>query len=237
VFLQQYLGDGQSKNIRHKGTTITEIPISAEKYREIARFVETAPKEDVFGTILSLVPTKEGPKAIYAATMDKSLYVSPNLELVKKLIDQSQDKKEDGGKEPPDINVRLTVSPENARDAAGLLFEYEDHCLSLLNNQVWNCFYQTGILAPDAPVKDRLATARQFLGYVPVSPSGSSYERDPKTGDVVHRRHGTYRRPVLHNDVDNDSDLGRFLNQLRTIKAELRFQDNGIHAWLTVERK
>jgi hypothetical protein len=239
MFLQQYLGDGRTRNIRHKGMTITEIPVSAERYGELVKFVENAPKEDLFGTVLSLVPTKEAPKALYAVIVDKALYVTPNAELPKRLIDQALAKKDDNQDAAPqrDINVRLTLSPENARQAAGLLFEYEDHCLSLLNNQVWNCFYQTGILAPDAPEKTRLVTARQFLGYVPVGPSGSAYERDPKTGEMVNRRHGTYRRPMLHTDVENDSDLGRFLNQLRTIRAELRFQDNGIHAWLTVDRK
>ena len=241
VALQTYLGEGASRDSRHKGVTITEIPIAAEKYRQMMAFVGATPdfKDGAFAGIVALVPTKEAPAALYAATIDKSLYLSPNARSIKTLIDQAQAKKEDGGKEPatPEINMRLTLSPEKARAAAGLLFEYEDHSLSLLNNEVWNCFYRTGILAPDAPEKERLSTARRFLGYVPVSPSGSPYERDPKTCEVVNRRHGTYRRPVLHTDVETDSDLGRFLNQLRTIRAELRFQDNGIHAWVTIERK
>jgi hypothetical protein len=236
--LVQYLGDGNPREIRHRGTTITEIPISAEKYRQIAAFVEAGTRDDVFGPILSLVPTKEAPKTLYATLIDRSLYVTPNAELPKRLIDQALAKKEeDRDASQREINMRLTLSPENARQAAGLLFEYEDHCLSLLNNEVWNCFYQTGVLAPDAPEKERLATARQWLGYLPVSPSGSGYERDAKTGEVVNHRHGSYRRPVLHRDVENDSDLGRFLSRLRTIRAELKFQDNGIHAWLTIERK
>jgi hypothetical protein len=236
--LVQHLGDGNSREIRHRDVPITEIPVSAEKYRQLAAFLETATKEDPIGAVLALVPTKEAPKALYVTMIDKSLYVTPNAELPKRLIDQAMAKKEeDKDASPREINMRLTLSPENARQAAGLLFEYEDHCLSLLNNEVWNCFYKTGSLAPDAPEKDRLATARQFLGYVPVSPSGSAYERDQKTGEVVNRRHGSYRRPVLHRDVENDSDLGRFLNRLRTIRAELKFQDNGIHAWLTIERK
>jgi hypothetical protein len=236
--LVQYLGDGNSREIRHRDVPITEIPISAEKYQQLAAFVEAGTRDDVFGPILALVPTKVAPKAVYATLIDRSLYLTPNAELPKRLIDQAMAKKEeDKDASAREINMRLTLSPENARQAAGLLFEYEDHCLSLLNNEVWNCFYQTGILAADAPEKDRLATARQFLGYVPVSPSGSPYERDPKTGEMVNRRHGSYRRPVLHPDVENDSDLGRFLSRLRMLRAELKFQDNGIHAWLTIERK
>ncbi len=240
-FIPQYLGEGGTKDIRHKGMTITEIPIAAEKYRQMFGFMDATPdvKESAFAGIFALVPRKEAPTALYAATIDKSLYLATNSEPIKTLIDQAQAKKEDGGKEPAEreINMRLTLSPEKARAPAGLLFEYEDHALTLLNNEVWNCFYQTGILSPDAPEKERLATARRFLGYIPVSPSGSAYERDPKTGEMVNRRHGTYRQPLLHKDVENDSDLGRFLDQLRTIRAELRFQDNGIHAWVTIERK
>jgi len=238
--LPEHLGNGTTRNIRYKDETIIEIPINAEKYRQIIGFIGMVPefKEGFFASIISLVPTKEAPAALYAVKIGQSsLYVTPNADLPKKLIDQAVGKKDIKEAASEEINVRLTLSPEKARDAAGLLFEYEDHCLSLLNNEVWNCFYRAGILAADAPEKDRLSTARQFLGYVPVSPSGSPYERDPKTGEVVNRRHGTYRQPVLRKDVEHDSDLGRFLNQLRTIRAELRFQDNGIHAWLTIDRK
>ena len=33
--LQQYLGDGNTRNIHHKGITFTEISIATEKYRSI----------------------------------------------------------------------------------------------------------------------------------------------------------------------------------------------------------
>jgi hypothetical protein len=240
--IHQGLGDGDIKKSRHKDVEIAEIPISAEKYREIIAFVNAVPelKEGVLGAVIAVVPTREAPRALFATTIDMSLYISSNIDAVRKLISQSQEKKGDRGKERDDereINMRLTLTPEKAREAAGLLFEYEDHALTLLNNEVWNCFYRTGVLTADTPEKERLAAVRQFLGYLPVSPTGSAYTFDPRTGEVVNRRHGSYRNPTLHKDVERDSDLGRFLDRLRSVRAELRFQENGITAWLTVDRK
>jgi hypothetical protein len=240
--IHQFLGEGEIKKSRHKGVEIAEVPIAAEKYRQIIGFVAAAPelKEGALGAVVGLLPTKEAPRALFVATFGPSLYISPNIDAVRKLIAQSQEKKEERDREQDDeqeITMRLTLRPEKARQAAGLLFEYEDHCLTLLNNEVWNCFYKAGILAADAPEKERLATVRQFLGYLPVSPTGSDYSFDARTGEVVNRRHGSYRQPLLHRDVESDSDLGRFLDRLRSVRAELRFQDNGIRAWLTIERK
>ena len=238
--VQMYLGKGDKRVSRYKEIAITEIPIDAEKYRQAIAFLKSLPdlKDGAFAGIFAVLPTKEAPAAFHVAAVGDAFYFTSNAEAIKKLIDQAQAKKEGADKEPErDITMRLSLSPANARDAAGLLFEYEDHCLTLLNNEVWNCFYRTGILSPDAAEKDRLATVRKYLGYVPVSPSGSAYEVEPKTGEIVNRRHGSYRRPQMHKDVENDSELGRFLNGLGPIRAELRFQDNGIHAWLTIERK
>jgi hypothetical protein len=240
--VHQTIGTGEMKQLRHKGVGITEFPIDPKRYREVIAFARAVPelKEGVLGAIIGLLPTQEPPPALYAATVDQSFYIGPNLDSIRKLITQAQARKEDRGKElatDHEITMRLTMSPEKARDSFGLLLEYEDHALSLLNNEVWNCFYQAGILSRSTPERDRLATVRKYLGYVPVSPTSSPFEFDPKLGEVLNRRHGSYRTPVLHRSVEDDSELGRLLNHLGTVRAELRFQENGIHAWVTVSRK
>ena len=78
---------------------------------------------------------------------------------------------------------------------------------------------------------------RNFLGYLPVSPDGSPYEYDTKLREVASRRHGTHRRPELHDKVEPTSELGRLLDQIKTLRAELRFQDSGLHTVLTIERR
>ena len=89
----------------------------------------------------------------------------------------------------------------------------------MLNNPVWDCFYQAGLLAPEAADPVRQQTARRFLGFVPVSPDGSTYRYDARRGEVVSERHGSQRRPDLHDQVAATSELGKFLDQVRSLRT------------------
>ena len=102
---------------------------------------------------------------------------------------------------------------------------------------MWNCFYQAGVLAGDATDSVRQETARGYLGFVPVSPDGSRYRYDARLGEVVNERHGSQRRPDLHSRVAETSELGKFLDQVKSIRAELRFQENGLHTAVTIEKR
>jgi len=81
------------------------------------------------------------------------------------------------------------------------------------------------------------ATARRYLGYVPVSPEGAAYSLDVKTDEVVNRRHGSQRKPARNQGVEEMSPLGLLLEQVRAVRADLRFREDGIHTTLTIERK
>jgi hypothetical protein len=72
---------------------------------------------------------------------------------------------------------------------------------------------------------------------VPVSPDETRYFLDVRTAEVVNARHGSLRQPRLHRDLDERSQLAALLEQLRTVRADLRFREDGVHTTVTLERK
>jgi hypothetical protein len=78
---------------------------------------------------------------------------------------------------------------------------------------------------------------RRFLGCVPVSADGTGYRYDRQHAEVVNDRHGSHRKPQLHGSVAEQSELGKLLNEIKALRAELKFLDNGVQTVLTIERK
>jgi hypothetical protein len=230
------IGKDQPKQSQYKDVTIIRVPIDEEKYRQAAAFLTKATDQSPLATLLAVLPTQEAPAALHVTSVDKVVYLTANEDLIKKLIDQAAGKKP-GEKPVREVNSGLFISPANAGPAASLFLEYEGHSLALLNNQVWNSFYQTGLLAPDATEAVRKETARRFLGSIPVSPDGTPYRYDARLGEVLNGRHGSLRRPDLHSRVAEGSELARVLDQLRSLRAELQFGENSLHTVLTIERR
>jgi hypothetical protein len=235
------LANGEPKTSQHRNVTIHRLAISNEKYRELAPILDSVPPETPFTTILALLPRQEAPPALHLAVIDDALHISANEDFLKKRIDESEARKKSGETKPaePDreANAGLYLGPANARAAASLFLEYEGHNLALLNNQVWNCFYQAGILTPNASDAAHRETVRRIQGFVPVSPDGSPYRYDARLAEVVNQRHGSLRWPQLHGQVAETSELGKLLEQFKALRAELRFLDNGLHTVLTIERR
>ena len=71
---------------------------------------------------------------------------------------------------------------------------------------------------------------------MPVSPDGSPYRYDAKYDEVVNERHGSFRKPTLKATTADASPLNFLFDQLRSVRADLRFREDGIHTVLTVER-
>jgi len=91
-----------------------------------------------------------------------------------------------------------------------------------------------GHLLPDQEERNR--TAIRLLGYAPVSPDGAEYRYDARTDEVSNKRHGSYRHEQLHSGLDADSSLLDLLHQLKAVRTDLRFREDGIHTTLTLER-
>jgi hypothetical protein len=235
------LVEGDPKVSRYRNVALHRLSISAERYREVAALLNTLPEQTPFATVLAVLPQREAPPALHVAVIDEALHVSAHEDFLKKRIDEAEARKKSGESKPAgperEANAGLYIGPANAREAASLLLEYEGHSLALLNNEVWNCFYQAGALAPEAAEGPRQETVRRFLGFVPVSPDGSAYRYDARLGEVVNGRHGSLRRPELHGRVAETSELGQLLAQIKALRAELRFLDNGLHTVLTIERR
>jgi hypothetical protein len=236
--------EGEPKISQYKEVKLYRLAIDEKNYRAAAAFLNVAAQQTQqlpFAGVLSLLPTQEAPSALHIAAVGNALHVSANEALLKKRIDQAEARKKEGEKKPAlparEANAALAIAMSNAREAASLFLEYEGHSLSLLNNQAWNCFYQTGLLVPDAPEAARKEAARRFLGFVPVSADGSAYRYDARHGEVLNSRHGSQRRPELHSGVAEGSELGKLLDQIKVLSAELRFLDNGLHTVLTIGRR
>ncbi len=241
--------EGEPKVSTYRDVKLHRLPIDGKKYREvmvqlagIIPLLQQQQQEIPFATALSLLPTEEAPSALHVAVIDDTgLHISADEALLKKLIDQAEARRKAGKKAPApsdrESNAALSIEPGNAREAASLFLEYEGHCLALLNNQVWNCFHQTGLLAPGAAEAARKEAARRFLGFVPVSPDGSAYRFDARLGEVVNARHGSHRRPRLDGRVGEALELGKLLDQVKALRAELRFLDNGLSTVLTIDRR
>jgi hypothetical protein len=227
---------------QHKGVAVHRLSIVEDRYRDLAAVANQSTTDSTpFATILALLPLREVPPALYIADIDKAIHVSANEDFLKKLIDQAEVRKNLGPlnvlNASREVNAGLFISPANAGAAASLFLEYEGHNLTLLNNKVWQAFYRAGVLAPGAPESARKETARRFLGYLPVSPDGSLYRYEPRLGEVANERHGSFRRPELHSQVADGSELGQVLNQIKSLRAELRFGDNSLQTVLTIERR
>ena len=62
------------------------------------------------------------------------------------------------------------------------------------------------------------------------------FRYDGRREEVVNLRHGSVRQPKLHAGVEAESPLGKMLEEFATIRADLRFREDGIHTTLTLRR-
>jgi hypothetical protein len=75
-----------------------------------------------------------------------------------------------------------------------------------------------------------------WFRYLPSSPDETVYYFDSKTGEVANRRHGSLRQPKQQDVIAEDSPLAKLLDEIRQLRADLLFQDDGLEATLTLSR-
>ncbi len=195
------------------------------------------------GVTINRIESKHRPTPLYSAGIDDGLYLSLSEEALKAQIDRSiahRSEKEPAKKlETEPLNASLYLAPaalDKAKEALHLVLEWETHRRAILNNSIWYPLYHAGLVRPDMPDKEKHAAARQFYGFVPVSPDDAAYRYDARTGEVMNARHGTQGRPQRHTDLAEDSPLARLLREIRTLRADLRFREDGVHTVLTLDR-
>jgi hypothetical protein len=184
--------------------------------------------------------------SLYYALIDGGWYLSVTDAALRDIIDQTeaqnQRKKEPARKgQAVDINSSLYLAPGAASPKLrGLLrfyLEAASHEQAMANTPVWYAFYRGGVIDANATPEGMAATARRYLGYVPVSPEGAAYAYDAKTDEVVNARHGSLRRAVRHRGVEEMSPLGLLVEEIQRVRADLRFREDGVQTTLTIERK
>ncbi len=180
---------------------------------------------------------------VYFIRLDGAFYMSFSPASLKDLVDRARARKEEKGKGKDrklvKLNASLYLSPNaaNIRTVVQFILEWESHRRALANEPIWYALYHPGLIGADASAKTARATALRLLGFVPVSPDDAPYHYDRKTDAVVNRRHGSLRRPRLHEGIEPASPLAKFLDQLRSIRADLSFKEDGIYTVLTMDRK
>lgn len=210
----------------YKGVPIVRIQATDEGMRQVP-FGPRRPRLNPFRP------------AIYYAMIDGGFYLSPNETMLHDLIDRARDK-EDTKATTVEVASSLYLSPAAADRTKAVIQKYLEAQVrqqALANDPVWYALYHAGLVKESADVKAAQATAERWLGFVPVSPDGAPYSYDPKKDEVINRRHGTLRQPKTHKELAEEAPLHRLLEQLKSIRADLRFREDGIHTGLTVDRQ
>jgi hypothetical protein len=185
---------------------------------------------------VAFLPTEDPPDVIYQAIIDDGYYLSLREESLKRMIDASRGRKKRGDEEGRNASLLLNPGPEKAAAGLRLWLEWETHRRALANNGVWEALLTGGVVRARAGQTEREEAAFRLLGYVPVSPDGSAYAVDGRTGAVSNLRHGTLRNWRLHTDLEERSPLRGLLGQIGTVRTDLRFREDGIHTVLRLDR-
>jgi hypothetical protein len=209
----------------YKGVTLTRVRFDRDSQLVQYLYGEAVPE------------AKRIAPVVYHAKVDGFWYVSLSPDVLRDLIDRAAARRagKGGTGEKVEVNTSLYVAPEAAFDAAGALrayLEWETFRRAVGNGPLWEALYRAGV----TDGTDADAAALRFYGFVPVSPDAAAYRYDRRTQEARNARHGSYGRPRLHDTVDEQSPLARLLGQLRHVRADLRFREDGVHTVVTLER-
>jgi hypothetical protein len=209
----------------HKGVSIVRIQATPRGVQQTG--IRSRPGKEPF------LP------AIYYAMIDGAFYLTPSEQMLRDFIDRTQERKEGKGQKV-EVNTSVYLSPGAARLSKVLIQKYLErqvHEQAMSNLPVWYSLYHTGLLLEGSDQGTARTAAEKYFGFVPVSPDGSPYVYDRKTDAVRNERHGSQRHPLTPKTLAEDAPLNRLLEQLRTIRADLRFREDGVHTVLTVDRQ
>jgi hypothetical protein len=223
------IGPARRKTSSHNGVTITRL-----KFGKDSRLIKELHNYPRRVNLSSLT--------VYHAKVEDGWYASLSRQALEDIIDRAAARKAGKGPkgEAVPINSSLHLAPGaavKAGDALRSYLEWETHKRALPNDALWYALYRCGLLAADAPESARQTVALKYLGFVPVSPDEVPYRFDMKTGEVVNLRHGSLRRPQLHAGLAGGSPLAKLLEQFPTLRADLRFREDGLHTVLTIARR
>jgi hypothetical protein len=181
---------------------------------------------------------------LYHALVDDVWCLSLKEASLKAMIDHSRARRDGKAlpqtEKPISINGSVYLAPSAAKKAeegVGYYLEWASHRRALVNGPIWYALYRAGLIDAKAPENVQRTVAERFLGFVPVSPDGAAYGYDVAADEVVNQRHGSIRQPRWHGRIEATSPLGKLLEQFPRLRADLRFQEDGINTTVTIERR
>lgn len=177
----------------------------------------------------------------YYAMVDGAFFLSLREAPIKDIIDRSVALKDKKGKDADraEVNSSLYLGPKAAVQSRDLLrqyLEWETHRRAQVNNRLLYALFKSNVVSPadDSPAVE--AAALQYLGFVPVSPDLAPFRYDMLKDEVINLRHGSLRQPKLQKGIDDKSPLSQMLDEFASIRADLRFREDGIHTTLTLRK-
>jgi hypothetical protein len=177
--------------------------------------------------------------AVYYAMIDGGFYLTLNEKMLHSLIDQMEARKKGEAKMVP-INSSLYLAPGAAKEAGKLLrlgVDSRIHDQALSNLPLWDVLYRSGLVPEKTEPSQAREIAYRYLGFIPISPDGSTYRYDPAHDEIENTRHGSLRKPTVPKPSPDEPIPARLLDRLRSIRADLRFREDGIHTVLTIDRQ
>ncbi|MFO0880195.1 MAG: hypothetical protein U0840_22835 [Gemmataceae bacterium] len=172
---------------------------------------------------------------LHHAQVGKTFLLSLCPNLLRRSIDLELDHRKPG--EEVEVNTSLYLAPPRGKnaEAAHALLEWVIHKEALASLSNWEMLYLAGVVTPAMSPKERDAAVRRLLGYVPVSPDGAALSFEERLKQPVFARHGSLIRPTYQGKLAPAGGLTQVFGQVRSLRADLRFREDGIHTVLTLE--
>jgi hypothetical protein len=176
----------------------------------------------------------------YHAAFDGFWYASTSLDSLRDAIDRAQTVRENRENkiDKAEFNSSLYLSRDalfSGASALGEYLEWESHRRAVSNNPIWLVLHRGKLLEEFDSTESR-QLAMQLFGFVPISPDDSAYRFDARHDEVNNAGYGSIRRPKLRDTLQDKSPVGRWLEQLRTVRVDLRFREDGVQTILTLDR-
>ncbi len=178
---------------------------------------------------------------LYYTLLGDAWYISTSKSSLHDVIDHWRGAKADN-KKPTllPVNGSLYLAPGAAVQAKGFLHKYLEidvHRRALGNIPLWAVLYRTGLVTNKMSRSERERVAHHYFGFIPESPDASAYAFSSKLGEVTNRRHGSLRDPQQHAVIADESPLAKMVNEIRNLRAEFLFQEDGLETRLVLKRQ
>jgi hypothetical protein len=212
----------------YKGVTIRRLPFDVERLTGMNLNSVDTPDKKRFKPVL------------YHAQIDGFWCISTSLDSLRDILDRAVARRDKPGKdtEQAELNSSLYLAPEAMLSAAGAFrgyLEWESQRRAVANNPLWYVLHRAGVVE-DGGSLQAWQTALRFYGFVPISPDGSSYSYRAARDEIHNEGYGSLRQPELRSTLPDRSPLAQLLDQLRTVRVDLRFREDGVHTILTLDR-